>query len=236
MFSEDCVSRQNDDGVSRGTDAASVFDKLSDKEAGRTRAVIAPETLESLELSMKRSIVMVVLIAIVAAACSASEEAAPSETPTTEAAPITTTEAPTTTATSTTVPSTPTTVTSDEIETSPVVSGEDPDVDAIVDMYDVVFDNTTSFDEKAPFITDASGLEETVEKYAVAGESMGGIALQPDSVGIDGNDARVVYSLLFAGNVAFSDLEGEAVLTDNGWQVSREFFCEIMILARIGCP
>ena len=149
---------------------------------------------------MKRSIVMVVLIAIVAAACSASEEAAVPETTTTEAAAITTTEAPTTTATSTTAPSTATTVASDGIETSPVVSGEDPDVDAIVDMYGVVFDSATSFDEKAPFITDATGLEETVGKYAAAGDGMGGIELQPDRVGIDGNDARVVYSLLFAGD------------------------------------
>ncbi len=184
---------------------------------------------------MKRSIVMVVLIAIVAAACSASEEAAVPETTTTEAAAITTTEAPTTTATSTTAPSTATTVASDGIETSPVVSGEDPDVDAIVDMYGVVFDSATSFDEKAPFITDATGLEETVGKYAAAGDGMGGIELQPDRVGIDGNDARVVYSLLFAGNTTFSDLEGEAVLTDDGWQVSTEFFCEIMVLARVGC-
>ncbi len=187
---------------------------------------------------MKRSIVLVILVAVLAAACGAAEEAAAPETTTTEATTTTTTEAPTTTTTSTTtiVPPTTTTAASDEIETSPVVPGEDSDVDAIVEAYGVVFDSATSFDEKAPFITDATGLEETVEKYAAAGDEVGGIALQADRVGIDGNEARVIYSFLFAGNPAYTDLEGEAVLTDDGWQIGREFFCQIMVLARVGCP
>lgn len=186
---------------------------------------------------MKRSIVMVVLTAIVAAACGAAEEVDTPETTTTQSAAVTTTEAPVEAETSTTVPPTTTTTAApDGIETFPVVPGEDPDADAIVDMYLVVFDSATTFAEKAPFITDPDGLEETVEKYATAGDGMGGITLQPDAIGIDGNEARVIYSLLFAGNTTFSDLDGEAVLTDDGWQVSREFFCKIMVLARVGCP
>jgi hypothetical protein len=122
------------------------------------------------------------------------------------------------------------------IETSPVVPGEDPDVDAIVEAYFVVFDSATNYDEKVPFITDAAGLEETVVKYAAAGDDVGGIALQADEVGIDGNEARVIYTFLFAGNPTYTDLEGEAVLTDDGWQISREFFCQIMASARVGCP
>ncbi|MCL1592839.1 MAG: hypothetical protein M3132_00625 [Actinomycetia bacterium] len=192
---------------------------------------------------MNRLVVLVVGIALVAAACSAAEEvAAPTTTvaitTTSTVTSTTTTVAPTTTVTPTTTsqpPSTTTTV-ADLIETSPVVPGEDPDVDAIVETYLVVFDSTTSFEEKAPFITDASGLEETVDKYASAGDDVGGIALQADEVGIDGTDARVIYSFLFAGNPAYSDLEGEAVFTDAGWQVSREFFCGIMDSARVGCP
>lgn len=122
------------------------------------------------------------------------------------------------------------------IETSPVVPGEDPDVDAIVEAYFVVFDSATNYDEKVPFITDAAGLEETVVKYAAAGDDVGGIALQADEVGIDGNEARVIYTFLFAGNPTYTDLEGEAVLTDDGWQISREFFCDVMASARVGCP
>ncbi len=184
---------------------------------------------------MKRSIVLVVLVVLVAAACAASEEAAAPETTTTEA-PTTTTEAPTTTTTSTTLPPTTTTTEPDEIQTSRVVPGEDADVDAIVEAYRVVFDSATTFEEKAPFITDVAGLEETVTKYTAAGDDVGGITLQADRIGIEGDDARVIYSFLFAGNAAYSDLEGDAVLTDDGWQISREFFCKIMVLARVGCP
>ena len=184
---------------------------------------------------MKRSIVLVALVALLAGACGASEEAATPETTTTQAT-TTTTVAPTTTTTSTTLPPTTTTSVADGIETFPVVPGEDQDVDDIVEAYLVVFDSATTFDEKEPFITDPTGLEGTVEKYAAAGDDVGGIALQADSVGIDGNKARVIYSFLFAGNPTYSDLEGDSVLTDAGWQISREFFCEIMVLARVGCP
>jgi hypothetical protein len=116
-----------------------------------------------------------------------------------------------------------------------VVPGADADVDAIVEAYLVVFDSTTSYDEKAPYITEPAGLEDTVIRYAEAGEDVGGIALSADEVGIEGNAARVIYSFLFAGNPAYTDLEGEAVQTDAGWQVTREFFCDIMASARVGC-
>jgi ABC-type transport system substrate-binding protein len=183
---------------------------------------------------MKRSIVLVTLVAVLAAACGASEEAAAPET-TTAQATTTTTVAPTTTTASTTLPPTTTTSAADGIEASPVVPGEDQDVDDIVEAYLVVFDSATTFEEKSPFITDPTGLEETVENYTAAGDDVGGIALQADRVGVDGNEARVIYSFPFAGNAAYSDLEGESVLTDAGWQISREFFCEIMVLARVGC-
>jgi hypothetical protein len=189
---------------------------------------------------MKRSIALAVLLAVLAAACSASEEVAAPDTTGTKA-PTTTTKAPTTTtstttSTTTTLPPATTTTEADVIETSPVVPGEDPDVDAIVEAYFVVFDSATNYDEKVPFITDAAGLEETVVKYTAAGDAVGGITLQADEVGIDGDEARVIYSFLFAGNPTYSDLEGEAVLSDDGWQISREFFCEIMASARVGCP
>lgn len=175
-------------------------------------------------------------MAFLAASCGTAEDSAASDT-TTTAAPSTTV-APTTTAVpTTTLPASTTTSTeADEIETSPVVPGEDADVDAIVEAYVVVFDNTTSFEEKAPYVTDLDGLEETVAKYEVAGEEFGGIALRADEVGIDGTNARVIYSFLFAGNPTYEELEGDAVFTDAGWQVTREFFCSIMTLARVGCP
>lgn len=187
-----------------------------------------------------RLIAIAVVLGILLAACGGSDaEDAAAET-TTTAAP-TTTEAPTTSttaATTTTVAETTTTTTTEapKIPTKPVVPGEDDDVDAIVEVYAVVFDNTTTFEEKEPYVTDLSGLEDTVTKYEEAGNDVGGISIQADEVGIEGTEARVLYSFLFAGNPAYSDLEGSAVLTDEGWQITREFFCDIMASARVGCP
>ena len=190
---------------------------------------------------MKRSIVLVSLIAVLAAACGTTEEAAAPATTTTTASATTTTTVPATTTTTvpatttTTVSATTTTVADEGIETSPVVPGESQDADDIVEAYLVVFDSATTFDEKSPFITEPDGLEETVDKYAAAGDGVGGITLQADEVGVDGDEARVIYSFLFAGTAAYSDLEGDAVLTDGGWQITTEFFCEIMELSRVGC-
>jgi hypothetical protein len=206
---------------------------LSERGAATTRIDIVPETLESQELDMKRSIVLMSVIAVLAAACGTTEEAAAPDTTTTTASATTTTTVPATT--TTTVPATTTTVADEGIETSPVVPGESQDVDDIVEAYLVVFDSATTFDEKSPFITEPDGLEETVDKYTAAGDEVGGIKLQADEVGVDGDEARVIYSFLFAGNAAYSDLEGDAVLTDAGWQITTEFFCEIMELSRVGC-
>jgi hypothetical protein len=203
--------------------------------------------------NMKESTVMrsklavaVAVIAVMAAACasdddgagaSANEGATTSTTTTVpETTTTTTTTVPeTTTTTTTTVPET-TTTTEASIPTEPVVPGADEDVDAIVEVYTVVFDSTTSYEEKAPYVTDFEGLEDTVVAYAAAGEAMGGIALSADEVGIDGDEAKVIYSFLFAGSPAYTDLEGDAVRTDVGWQITREFFCDIMTSARVGCP
>lgn len=187
---------------------------------------------------------VVAMLALIGAACASEEVVA--EPSGGDVAAESTTTLPDTTTTTTTVPETTTTTTVPEttttttepagIPTEPVVPGADEDIDAIVEVYTIVFDSTTSYDEKAPYVTDFDGLEDTVIAYEAAGETVGGIALSADEVGIDGDDARVIYSFLFAGNAAYSDLEGEAVRTDAGWQITREFFCDIMTSARVGCP
>ncbi|MDJ0952181.1 MAG: hypothetical protein QNJ81_00750 [Acidimicrobiia bacterium] len=182
-------------------------------------------------------LVLVGAVAVVVAACSSDDGS--TEATSTTIAETTTTVAETTTTTvaeTTTTVAETTTTTEAGIATSPVVPGENADVDAIVAAYLVVFDSTTTYDEKQPYVTDLSGLESTVEAYETAGESVGGIALQADEVGIDGENAKVIYSFLFAGNPAYTDLDGEAVRTEAGWQVTREFFCDIMASARVGCP
>lgn len=117
-----------------------------------------------------------------------------------------------------------------------IVPGEDPEIDAIVATYSIVFDSETTFEEKAPYLVDPTGLEETVAGYAAAGEAVGGISLQATAVVIDGDSAAVTYDFLFAGSPTYQGLEGDAVKTDAGWQITRETFCGIMSSARVGCP
>lgn len=184
---------------------------------------------------MRRLIILFAALAVLAAACS-SDDGADTTTTTSEA--TTTTAAPTTTvAETTTTTAAPTTTTEPEgVPTTPIVPGEDPDADAIAAVYEVVFDSATGYEDKAPFIVDPTGLESTVEAYGIAGEGVGGIILEAKEVGVDGDRAVVVYDLLFAGNPFQPDQVGDAVRTDGTWQVTREFFCSIMELARVGCP
>lgn len=157
----------------------------------------------------------------------AAETSAPTTT-----APPTTTAAPATTA----APSTTTTATSEAPPPAGIVAGEDADVDAIVEVFAVVFDSTTTFAEKEPFIEDASGLEETVDTYTSTGQSVGGVTVQVTAVTIDGDTADVIYTLEFSGNPTYPDQEATATRTEAGWQVSRTAFCGVMASARSACP
>jgi len=116
------------------------------------------------------------------------------------------------------------------------VPGEDPDVDAVVVAYTTAFDSESDYATKAPFIDDPTGLEETVDKYLTTGEMMGGIGVLVTSVVVNGEEADVVYDLLFGGNPTYPDLPGTAVLTADGWKVPRTVFCDLMSSARVGCP
>ncbi len=157
------------------------------------------------------------------------------ESTTTEGRETTTTIA----VTSTTVAETTTSAASETTTSgtaNPIVPGEDPEVDAIVAVYAVAFDSTTSYEEKAVVIDGADGLEDTVASYASTGESMGGVSTQVDAVTIQGDTATVIYTLMFGGNPAYPGLEGDAMRTEEGWKISREMFCGIMTSARVGCP
>lgn len=189
---------------------------------------------------MKRTLFLVFVIALIAAACS-SEDAGEATSTTTQpptttsaepAAPASTTTSPTTTTTSTTTTLPPTTTTT----SGGIVPGEDPDIDAVVLAYQVVFSSVTTYEEKVPYLVDPNGLEETVEQYRATGEAMGGIELAANSVTIDGGVAEVQYDLLFGGSPTYPDLTGDAVLDDDVWKVTREMFCGMMTSARVGCP
>jgi len=188
---------------------------------------------------LKRYFFLVFALAIIATACSNGDTvestataAQPQTTTTAEpAAPTSTTTVPATTTTSTTTTVPPTTTT-----TGGVVVGEDPDVDGVVLAYQVVFSSDTTYEEKAPYVVDLTGLEETVATYQETGELMGGIALAPTAITIDGEVAVVQYDLLFGGTPTYTDLSGDAVLVDGVWMVTREMFCGMMTSARVGCP
>lgn len=183
---------------------------------------------------------LVSIVALVATACGESSEPDAVASSTSTQAPTTTTEAPTTTTEplTTTLPPTTTTAapTTSTTAAEPIVPGEDPDVDAIVLAFQIAFDSVSGYEEKATYIDDPSGLEETVEKYLATGESMGGIAVEPTAVTIDGDAAEVTYDLLFGGNPTYPGLTGRAVKTADGWKIERSMFCSLMSSARVGCP
>ncbi len=184
---------------------------------------------------MRRVFTAILALALVAAACGSDDtDAAQTDTTaattTTTSAPATTTSAP---ATTTSAPATTTTTTT---EAAGIVPGEDPEVDAIVTAYTTALDSVTPYEEKAPFIDDPSGLEETVAKYLTTGESMGGIGVAVSAVAVDGDAAVVTYDLLFGGNPTYPDLTGDAVKTADGWKITRAGFCSLMSSARVGCP
>jgi hypothetical protein len=161
-----------------------------------------------------------IVVALAASACSDTTESTSTLAPTT----TTTAAAATTTSEAEATP-----------DLVPVTAGADADVDAIAEVYTVVFDSTTTYQEKAPFIVEPDGLESTVEQYTAAGDSVGGILLDVTAVGIADDTAAVQYDLLFAGSPFQQHQLGDAVRTAAGWQVTREFFCSIMELARVPC-
>lgn len=181
---------------------------------------------------MKRIPPVVLVLAMVAAACGGSSDSGAGEASAATSATPSTSVAPTTTAAPATTAAPPTTA----VTQSGILPGEDTDVDAIVTAYSVAFDSESDYAAKAPFVDDPSGLEDTVAKYLTTGETMGGISVVVTAVAIDGSEADVSYDLLFNGNPTYPNLSGTATLTDDGWKVPRSVFCSLMRSARVGCP
>ena len=173
---------------------------------------------------MRRLVLVVAAMSLVAVACGdSSSDDAGAEAPATSAASATTSAPPTTAAPTTTA-------------APAIVPGEDPDVDAIVTAFTVAFDSAADYAAKAVYIVDPSGLEETVASYLTTGETFGGIGVLVTSVTVNGDQADVIYDLLFNDNPTYRDQDGIAVLTEAGWQVPRDVFCGLMKSARVGCP
>jgi hypothetical protein len=186
--------------------------------------------------NMQRVLILITMVGLVTAACSSEDSGSTSTSPTTTTAAVqaTTTTVATTT---TTVPTTTTTTEAPrDIPTTPVVPGADADADEIVELYAIVFDSASTFEEKAPLIEDSTGLEAAVEGYRAAGDGVGGISLDVTQTGVLDDRAAVLFDLLFAENPFQRDQPGDAIRVDGRWVVSRDFFCSIVELARVPCP
>jgi hypothetical protein len=185
---------------------------------------------------LRVSVFLAVALAVVAAGCGGSDtadEPATSEAPAPTTTIATTTTAPTTT---TTTASTTTVAATTTVAGGGIVPGEDADVDAVVNAYQIVFSSETTYDEKVPYLVEPEGLEETVSQYQQTGDAMGGVELAPSAVTINGETAEVTYDLLFGGTPTYPDLVGDAVLIDETWMITRDMFCGMMASARVGCP
>lgn len=179
----------------------------------------------------KQFTALIAVLALALAACGGGDSG--STTTIDEATTTTEAASPTTGAPATTTTAAATSSTAGE---EGIVPGEDPEVDAIVALYQTVFDSTTSFDEKAALIVDPTGLEDTVATYASTGESVGGVTVEPTAVVVTGDEAEVVYTIFFSGNPTYPGQQGSAVRVDGEWKVGRDMFCGLMASARSACP
>jgi hypothetical protein len=188
---------------------------------------------------VQRLIVFITLLAFVAVACGAEAEPAAAPAASTTAQPTTTQAPPTTTTTTTLPPTTTTTATAAPTTTTTmasIVPGEDPDVDAVVIAYEVVFDSETTYEDKAQYLDDPSGLEDTVQRYFETGELTGRVTIEVTAVEIADDTATTTYTILFGGAPTYADQKGEAMRGESGWLVPRAAFCTLMTSARVGCP
>ncbi len=179
---------------------------------------------------MQQRILLLTVAALLVAACGSGTGTSEESTTTTSSVETTTTQQPP--ATTTTLAATSTT----EAQAAGYVSGADADADAIANAYDVAFDSSTSFEDKSLYIEDPEGLEETVATYAATGDSVGGVSVSIQSITVNGSEADVVYTLQFSGNPTYPGQTGTAIMTDNGWVLSRQMFCGVMASARSACP
>ena len=163
---------------------------------------------------MKRFIVLVFAVSLLAAACGSGSETDAQGDTTVPAPPLTTTTTEAPAPATTLPPTTTTTVAATTTTAAPtgIVPGEDPDVDAIVLAYQIAFDSLSDFETKAPYIDDPSGLEETVALYLVTGETMGG--------DIDLRDVRGEARLeTMGGSISLIDAEMEGSIKTMGGSV-----------------
>ena len=115
-------------------------------------------------------------------------------------------------------------------------AADDDEAAAAGEAFTTVFDSTVPFAEKAEWLENSEALQAAAEAYSAAGESMGGIALAPTAVVVDGATATITYDVLFGGTPAYEALTSTITKVDGAWVVSQAAFCEFLTSARVACP
>lgn len=113
---------------------------------------------------------------------------------------------------------------------------DDPEVQAAVDAFALVFDSTADWEAKAPHLEDAGVLQEPNESFRQAGSVLGGIKLEPTAAAIAGDTVTVTYDVFFGPIAAFDGLTRTITLVDGRWTVSRSDFCDVLSSAGTRCP
>lgn len=98
-------------------------------------------------------------------------------------------------------------------------------------MWEKFFDKATSVDDRIPLVEDGTALTEAIGKVK-DNQFIGQATATVKRVTFEGaTKATVLYDILVGTTPALPDAQGVAVLTDDGWKVSKETFCGLASLA-----
>jgi len=126
--------------------------------------------------------------------------------------------------------------TTESTDTTDAPSGDaDADATAAGDAVAAVFDSSVPFDEKVALVEAGESHRADHEAYVGAAGAVGGIALEPTDVAVDGDTATVTYRVLFGGTEAYSDLSLDVNRVDGEWVVPTDAFCGFLASARTPC-
>jgi len=98
-----------------------------------------------------------------------------------------------------------------------------------------VFDSTVAFDDKVASLEGGEAQRADHEAYVGAAGAVGGIAVEPTDVAVNGDTATVTYRVLFAGNEMYRDLSMDVTKVGEAWVVPTDAFCGFLASARTPC-
>jgi iron complex transport system substrate-binding protein len=113
--------------------------------------------------------------------------------------------------------------------------GDVADEDAAGLAVQSVFDSTVAFDDKVASLEGGEAHRADHDAYVGAAGAVGGIAVEPTDVAVDGDTATVTYRVLFAGNEMYKDLTMDVTRVDGSWVVPTDAFCGFLASARTPC-